>query len=585
VRGNCSDESPERIGSSSDDVSSRQWVTNASEVLDMNIDSFSNVKCTNCGALIPITQALQHQLSEEAEARVRQEIARREQVLSAKESALVTREQNLTVAEARIESAVQERLASERSRLEENVKAAARNDLEIELSALRTQVESAGKKLREAQQSELELRVQRRELEQQKEALEVEVVRRVDVERRKTREEAHRQVALKEEEVAARQSALAAREAQIAAAQSSLEARVQERLAAERSGLEEAARAAAANENQLELQDLRARAVDTEKRLKEAQDSELRLRAEKRTLESERAALQVEVSRRVDAELAQVREAATRAADEQHRLKDAEKDRKLQEVLRLNEELRRKVQQGSQQTQGEVLEETLEELLGSQFSFDVFEPVCKGTRGADVIQRVYTRSGQKSGAILWESKNTKNWSDGWIDKVKDDQREAKADVAVIVSTALPKGVSGFAYRDGVWVAEARVAVGLATALRNGLTELAATKRAVASKNEAVEVLFTYLTGPEFRQRVEAIVRTFADMQGDLEEEKRVAARRWAKREKQIARVIESTGAMYGDLQGLLGASMPAIALLETSDVEEASSEEPRPVPDDDDIPF
>jgi hypothetical protein len=555
------------------------------EVLDMNADPLSILKCTNCGAPIPISQALQHQLNEQAEARVRQEIGRREQSLSEKESALVAREQHLATAQNRIDSTVQERLSLERTSLEENARATAHADFEIELASLRTQVESAGKKLREAQQGELELRNQRQELQQQRDALELEIVRRVDVERTKTREEAQRQITLKDEEVAAREAALAARETEIAVAQSNLEARVEERIASERSSLETAARAAAVKELQVELKDLRAHTTDTERRLKEAQDSELRLRAEKRTLEAERAALQVEVSRRVDAELSRVREEATRTADEQHRLKDAEKDRKLQEVLRLNEELRRKVQQGSQQTQGEVLEETVEDSLASQFSFDVFEPVSKGTRGADVIQRVYTRSGQKCGAILWESKNTKNWSDGWIEKVKDDQRDAKADIAVIVSTALPKGVSGFSYRDGVWVTEARVAVGLATALRNGLIELAATKRAVASKNEAVEVLFTYLTGPEFRQRVEGIVRTFTDMQGELEEEKRVAIRRWAKREKQIARVVESTGAMYGDLQGLLGSSMPAIAVLEAGDQEEPAFEEPQPVPDDDDIPF
>jgi hypothetical protein len=138
--------------------------------------------------------------------------------------------------------------------------------------------------------------------------------------------------------------------------------------------------------------------------------------------------------------------------------------------------------------------------------------------------------------------------------------------------ALPKGVSGCAVREGVWIADVRVALGLATALRNGVVDLAVTRRAVAGKNQAVEVLFAYLTGPEFRARVEVIVRTFADMQIDLEEEKRVWARRWAKRSKQISRVSESTGGMYGDLQGLLGSSLPPMAALEQG--EEGSGEPP-----------
>jgi hypothetical protein len=128
----------------------------------------------------------------------------------------------------------------------------------------------------------------------------------------------------------------------------------------------------------------------------------------------------------------------------------------------------------------------------------------------------------------------------------------------------------------VWITDTRTALGLATALRSGLVELAVTKRAVAGKNEAVDVLFTYLTGPEFRQRVEAIVRTFADMQADLEEEKRVWARRWARRGKQISRVVESTGAMYGDLQGLLGASLLPIAALEHGEAEIADTVEFEP---------
>jgi hypothetical protein len=174
---------------------------------------------------------------------------------------------------------------------------------------------------------------------------------------------------------------------------------------------------------------------------------------------------------------------------------------------------------------------------------------------------VRARSGAACGAILWESKNAKHWSPAWVAKLKDDQRDARADFAILVSTALPKDVVAFGPCDGVWVAEPRVAVALATALRASLVDLAATRRAVAGKNELTDALFAYVTGPEFRQRVEAIVRTFAAMQADLEEEKRAATRRWSKREKQLARVLESTSAMYGDLEGLLGPSLPPVPAL------------------------
>jgi hypothetical protein len=434
-------------------------------------NEFEKIRCPNCGAAIAISEALQHQLTEQAEARVRAEVARREKALATREGHVKSRETAVEDAASQIEKRVQERLGPE-------------------------------------------------------------------------------------------QASLKAREVAVAAAETVIDARVRERLATERAALEESLRSLARAEVAVELTDLRASRLDIEKRLKDSQQAELQLRRERRDLEAQKNILELGVARRVDAERTAIREQAIKDTVEEHRLKDAEKDRKLQDVLRLNDELRRKVQQGSQQTQGEVLESALEELLKAHFPLDKIEPVAKGTHGADVLQRVYTRSGHYCGAIVWESKNTKHWTDGWIEKLKDDQREAKADLAVLVSAVLPKEMSGCGVCEGVWVADARVAIGLATALRNGLIELAVTRCAVAGKNETVEVLFAYLTGPEFRQQVEVIVRTFADMQADLEEEKRVFARRWGKRGKQIARVIESTAGMYGDLQGLLGSSLAPIAALD-----------------------
>ena len=296
---------------------------------------------------------------------------------------------------------------------------------------------------------------------------------------------------------------------------------------------------------ELELRDARAEAEEKARKVAELEQAELGLRREKRALEEQKETLELDVARRLDAERAAIRDAAIAQAEEQHRLRDAERDLKLQDALRMNQELQRKLQQGSQQTQGEALEIALEELLRASFPLDEIEPVAKGVRGADVLQRVRSRSGMACGAILWESKNAKHWSPAWIAKLKDDQREAKAELAILVSTALPKDLTAFGPCDGVWVAEPGVAVALAAALRVSLVELATTRRAVAGKNEAMDALC-----------VEAVVRTFADMQADLEEEKRAAARRWSKREKQLARVVESTSAMYGDLEGLLGPSLP-----------------------------
>jgi hypothetical protein len=230
--------------------------------------------------------------------------------------------------------------------------------------------------------------------------------------------------------------------------------------------------------------------------------------------------------------------------------------------LAVNEELRRKLQQGSQQTQGEVLELELEELLRAEFPFDHIEPVPKGMNGADLVQRVHNKTGHCCGTVVWESKRTKGWSDAWIQKLKDDLRLVKGDIAVIVSEALPKDIDNFGQLKGVWVTGRSCALSLAAALRCMLIEVSTTRAAAICKNEKMEVLYSYLSGSEFKQRVEAIVESFIEMQEDLQEERRVTERRWSKREKQIQRVITNTSGMYGDLQGLIGSSLRTIAALE-----------------------
>ncbi len=404
--------------------------------------------------------------------------------------------------------------------------------------------------------------------------------------------ELQEQIAQERKALTEKEQELNKRDASLASAEKDIEKRLQERLEAEKKKLGEAALAKARGEVAVEFADLRADAEEKAEKLKEAQKAELALRKEKRELEEAKQNLQLEVTRTLDKERERIREKAFQDAQEDHRLRDAEKDQKLKDILRVNEELRHKLEQGSQQAQGEVLELQLEEVLRASYPMDDITPVPKGMHGADVIQTVRTRTGALSGSIIWESKRTKAWSDGWITKLKDDQRTARADAAVIVTDALPKDLDGFGLRDGIWIAHPRFVIAVATALRVTLSEVAFAKRASESKNETVEAVFQYLIGPEFRQRVEAIVTTFVDLKKDLDEEKRIAVRRWNKREKQIERVITNTSGMYGDLQGLIGGSMESIPSLEAHP-EESSEPAELDVPEPDepaeplkeDIPF
>ncbi len=326
--------------------------------------------------------------------------------------------------------------------------------------------------------------------------------------------------------------------------------------------IEEKAKKEAQESLNIKISDLNEQLEEKTKNLKEAQKQELELRKRQRELEEKEEKLELELSRRIDAERQKIIQKTSKEFEETHRLKDAEKDKQLDDMKKQIDELKRKSEQGSQQMQGEVLEIELEESLKEEFPFDDVEPVAKGIKGGDIIQTVKTQSGRICGKILWETKRTKNWSDSWIQKLKDDQRDAKADLAILASETLPKGFQHFRLISGVWVTDIHSAVSLALALRVVLIQVARERETQVGKKEKMEIAYNYLTGQEFRNRVEAIVESFTAMKVDLEAERRAMMKIWAKREKQIERVISNAAGMHGDLQEIAGASLPTIKMLE-----------------------
>jgi len=344
--------------------------------------------------------------------------------------------------------------------------------------------------------------------------------------------------------------------------QKEFEKEITEKLALERRKIEDEIKKRLEESMGLQIKDLQEDLKQKEERLEEMRKIEFQLRKERRELEERQKSMELEISRRLDEEREKIRHEAENRIAEEHRLKDLEKDKKINDLLKDIEELKRRAEQGPIQLKGEVLELELEDLLKTHFPLDQIEPVSKGRKGADVLQKVYNSTGQYCGTIIWEAKRTKNWNDGWIDKLKEDQREAKAEIAVIVTTAMPKEVSHFQLIDGIWVTEYPLAPCLAMALRMNLIQVAQEKRSAIGKHEKMESLYSYLSGPEFSQKVEAIVKAFLTMRSDLENEKAAMNRIWAKREKQIERVITNITQMYGDMQGIIGASIPEIKSLE-----------------------
>lgn len=303
--------------------------------------------------------------------------------------------------------------------------------------------------------------------------------------------------------------------------------------------------------------ELEAQAKD----LEHARQTELAMRKRERELERKQQDLELTVARKLDDERKVIIAETQTRATEEHRLKDAEKERQLAEMRRQIEDLRRKAEQGSQQLQGEAGEVELETMLRAAFPWDDIAPVAQGIRGADLHQMILDSRGARCGAILWECKNARNWSDGWIAKLKDDQRTLRADVAILVTASLPKGCTRFTVIDGVVVTDFACAAAVAGLVRINLLQLAQTRSAVVNKDQKLELLYRYLSGIEFRQRVEGIVEAFERMREDLDQERRAAERQWAKRTKQIESVIFNISGMYGDLQGLVP-TLPSIARLE-----------------------
>jgi len=259
-----------------------------------------------------------------------------------------------------------------------------------------------------------------------------------------------------------------------------------------------------------------------------------------------------------------IRSEARRKAEEEHQLKDTEKEKLINDLKKSLEDAQKKATQGSQQTQGESLELTLETKLKAEFPNDEIEEVKKGARGADITQLVIDKLNRKCGSILWESKNAK-WSDTWIEKLKEDQRQAKADLAVLVTVNLPEGINTFNFIKGVWICGWTSFIPLALALRFNLINIYFEKQNAQGVDEKMKVLYEYLTGNEFKHRVEGIVEAFGTLQDDIEREKRWFSSKWARQEKEIRKVIDHTHGMYGDLQGVTGRALPEIKSLELSE--------------------
>jgi hypothetical protein len=320
-------------------------------------------------------------------------------------------------------------------------------------------------------------------------------------------------------------------------------------------------------ENQLRL--LQQNASENEEKLKTARQKELEFLKKEQELKNREQELEIQVQKKMLEErnvlTQQIRkEEADRILlkETEYQLKLKELEKQLEDQRKLAEEMKRRAEQGSMQLQGEVQELLLEELLRTHFPFDDIGEVGKGVEGADCIQIVRNHLGTDCGKIIFESKRTKAFNNAWIEKLKADMRNKQADVAILVTQAYPKDMTCFGERDGVWICSFSEVTALTTAMRHTIIRIAETQKAEENKGEKMQMLYSYLTGIEFRQQIETIVEGFLSMKNSITKERVQMEKMWKEREKQLERVLLSTSGLYGSIKGIAGASIGEISLLE-----------------------
>jgi hypothetical protein len=296
--------------------------------------------------------------------------------------------------------------------------------------------------------------------------------------------------------------------------------------------------------------------------LKEAKLKEAELYKKQREFEEQKAAFESEMQKKLLEEKHLIEQQARQKAQEENILLLKEKDMKMAQLKEQIEMLKKKAEQGSMQLQGEAQELALEEILKSTFIYDTILEVGKGVQGADVIQIVRTNNGQECGSIIYESKRTKNFQQDWITKLKVDLRSKKSDIAVIVTETLPKDMTRFGLKDGIWICTFEEVKSVATVLRESLIKINEIRAIQTNKGDKMSLLYDFLTGNEFKQYIETVVESFVALKQGLEREKLAAQKSWTEREKQMEKVLLSMSGMYGSIKGIAGSAVADVKLLE-----------------------
>ena len=323
-------------------------------------------------------------------------------------------------------------------------------------------------------------------------------------------------------------------------------------------------------ENQLRM--LQQNNKDNETKLQEARNKELEYLKKEQELKSREQEMEIQIQQtllkerqKIGEEIRKMEEQRTNAKETEYQLRMREMEKQLEDQKKLVDEMKRKAEQGSMQMQGEVQELLLENLLRGSFPFDVIMEVGKGVRGADCIQTIRNQFGQECGRIIYESKRSQHFSIDWIEKLKAEMRTLGADVAIIVTQAMPKDMEQFGEKNGVWICSFAEVRALAHILRDGIIKIYNATRSQENKGDKMHLLYDYLTGQEFAEQWKAIREGFLSMRMSIQKERDAMEKLWKAREKHLEKVLLNAAHIRGSIEGIAGQDSIDLNLLEDDD--------------------
>jgi hypothetical protein len=338
--------------------------------------------------------------------------------------------------------------------------------------------------------------------------------------------------------------------------------KLHEEIAAEKVNVKAEAEKKAKDEQEVLMRSLKEENEEKSKKLKEAQAKELDFLKKEKDLKEKEEAMELHIARSLREKQDEIVSKVRKQEEEKSELRLLEMQKKLEDQKKLVDEMKRKAEQGSMQLQGEVQELAIEEFLRSSFPLDLVTEIRKGQRGADCTQKVLNNRGEECGNIYYESKRTKDFQPAWIAKFKEDMREQHADIGILVTEAMPKGMNSFVQLEGIWICTFSEFKALCFVMRDTLLRIRDKIISQENQGDKMHLLYQYLTGNEFRSNVEAIVEGFTSLQEGLQKERLAMERIWKEREKQIEKVIKNTIGMYGSVKGIAGGAIQEIKQLD-----------------------